>query len=84
MTHLVSAAVASPIGVAVAVVTRLCRRRPTVSHIAGRVNRTNLRGSEENPTYDSGNRRQHDKTNEHVAHARKPSTLVLPYSEKVS
>ena len=75
-------AVTSAIGMAI--ISHWQPPRPAIARTAGRIDWSSLRGPKKNPTYQCGNRRQHGKTNEHVAHARKPSTLVLPYSEKVS
>ena len=82
MNLLVSAAVPSAISVAI-----VSHWQPPVSTIArttGSIDWSSLRSSKKDPTYQSGNRRQHGKTNEHVAHARRSSTLVRPHGGKVS
>ena len=66
MTRSVSA-VTPAIGVAI-----ICHRQsssPAIARRVGRIDWRNLRGSKKYPTYQGGNRRQHGKTNEHVAHA---------------
>jgi hypothetical protein len=82
MNRSVSAAVTSAIGVAI--ISHWQTPSSAIARTVGRIDWSSLRGPKKDPTYQSGNRRQHAKTNEHLAHARKPSTLVHPYSEKVS
>lgn len=86
MTYLVSAAIASPIGVTVAMtVVGTGRQSTAVTRPVGSRLRTGLRTLEKQDSDEGGDARHHAKSNNHIAQATRPSNAsIAPFSEKVS